>query len=228
MNKNGYTLLELLMSFIILAIIMLSASEFTVSIFKSAFSHSIQLKNANNARFSAERVFDQIGIADYIYPANINLSLNIGGSVTSINTNNAVAYLLSDQTDSTPPNYYLKVFYLQKNSDGYYDLYEFSSNTAFNWDINTAPSTNITSATGTSSKIAENIISEESSLSYTLNNDNGVTDSILLGSISNTATNNANALIKGISWSLKLQLQNRTKNLIIEELSDNVPRFIDQ
>lgn len=224
MTKNGYSFVELIVSFIILSIVMLAAAEFTASTFQTSYNHSFQVRRANNDRFSTERIFSQISIADYIYPANTALTFQVGSNNIQINTNTAIAYLLNDGTSLTSPKYFFKAFYLVDKNNNLADLYEFTSQTAYSWSVNSLPS--ISQPSGSSSKIASNINKNDTSLSYILNYESGATDSILTGQLAGSSTSSTYALIKGIDLKLIVE-ENNKRTIEIKEMSNNVPRFIE-
>lgn len=222
MIKKGFTYVEILMAISALAILTLAMAEFSSNTFGVMFRHGQQMEMADQTRFSSDMITGIINKADYIFPAGKSIILS-GTNVhtSSINTNSAVAVLISDGEDS--PQYYFKAFYFVTGTGGMIDLYQFSSSDKYTWNANTRPS--ITSVSGTSSLIASDIDQSHTTLTYLLNYNNGTTDPVLRGSVTGTAVDNDYALIKGINWSIYFNKAN-TQTMQIEGISNNVPRFL--
>jgi|GEM_PF-1784785 len=223
MNNKGFSYVEVLISVAILAILTLSMAQFSSNAFNIVYKQSQQVEMADQTRFSSDLVSGVITKADYIFPADKTINL-LGTNLhtSSINTNNSVAILISDNMGS---QYYFKAFYLVSNSNGMSDLYQFSSSTKYSWDINTCPISTITTVTGTSSLIASDIDENQSSLTYLLNYNNGITDNILKGNVSGAIISDNDALIKGINWNLSFN-KAQVQVMQIEGMSNNVPRFL--
>lgn len=226
MNKKGFSYLEVLIGIIALSIITLSVAEFAANTFKVSYNHSQQIATADQTRFAAEAITNEINKAGYIFPANSSIALSgTNFSAITINTNNAVAVLAPSNLSASPPTYRLKVFYLLNTSGGKADLYEFIAASDYSWNSNTIPS--ISSSSGLSGLIANDIVTGQSTLTYSLNSANGTTDTVLKGSVSGVTASNPAALINCVNWTLVINLiQPYTIN--IEGISKNVPRFIEQ
>ncbi len=70
-TRSGISLVEVLISTVILAILMLGFAQFTSDIFNVSASHASQIDAVDQARLSTERIITEISEASYIYPANI-------------------------------------------------------------------------------------------------------------------------------------------------------------
>lgn len=222
MIKKGFSYVEILMAITALAILTLAMAEFSSNTFGVMFRHGQQLEMADQTRFSTDIITGVINKADYIFPAGKSIALS-GTNVhtSSINTNSAVAVLVSDGEDT--PQYYFKAFYLVTGTGGMTDLYQFSSKYKSTWNTNTRPV--ITAAYGTSSLIASDIDPSKTALTYLLNYNNGTTDAVLRGSITGIASDNDYALVKGINWNISFNKAN-VQTMQVEGISNNVPRFL--
>ncbi len=220
-KRKGISLMELVISALLLAIIMTGAAGFTANFMDVSFRNSKQMVNVNEARSITENIAKEISTAKYIYPAGIDITLSpSGGSAVTINTTNSVALLFEEEI-SGGYTYGLTAFYISGN-----DLYQFTTAPNYTWDDNTCPATDLLSFAGGASKLVSDINTANTSLSYILNYNNGLTDEILQGEISGVATNNTDALIKGIDWQIA-QDNVQSQTIIIKELSRNVPRFFE-
>ena len=215
---KGFSLIEILVSTIVLSILMLGFAGFTSGVFDVSASHADQIKSVNQARFSTERIITQINKSAYIYPSDVSLFL----SGKSINTLNSVAMLIPEDDGK----YRFVAYYLTANTKGLSDLYEFFSNTTYAWNENTCPAYNILSFSGYSSVIASDIDKNNTALEYILNYQNAPTDKVLKGEVSNIISSNKYALIKGIYWKI---FQGTTQDQVIQlkGISRNVPRFFE-
>lgn len=236
MNK-GLTLVEMLISSVILTILMLSLGQFSFDILNVAEKHSGQVEKTQSSRFSQERITEQIRNASYIFPKGQDISFTIefnadtGYSYASetVNTNNAIALLVPFAGDpyyqgSETPVYNLIVFYLDDNEDGTSNLREFS--TAYPnvyWSINSIPDAG--SAYGNSTILANNIITSSSDLSYILSYKSSSTDTVLRSEGQNAEVDDENALVKGIDWYFTLQKNNT--DIDVKGISRNVPRNLE-
>ena len=218
MVNKGYSFIEVLISVVILSVIMLSLAEFSSDTFAVTYKHSQLLANANQSRLAIQTVGDEINRAGYIFPSGESITLSGTNFTTlTINTNNAVALLAPVNIANL--TYKFKVFYIQNSS-----LYEFASNSNYTWSSNTLPVANNTNTYGSVTLIASNLDNTLTSLTYDMNYNNGITDSILTGSISNTTSANTYALIKGIEWNLSID-KVYEQTIDIKGLSQNVPRY---
>ena len=216
--RTGISYAELLIALVALAVLMLGFSEFTADFFKVSARHGTQIKNVNNARFSAERIITSVNKASYIYPSNSIIQL----SGETINTADSLALLTEDNNGG----YMFIAYYLAENSDGRTDLYEYISNTGYSWDKDVCPARDMLSFTGSGSVIAEDINTANTDLTYVLNYDNAVYDESLKGELGNALPSDSFALIKGINWNIS-QETNNGKLITIKGLSRNVPRFFE-
>lgn len=225
MIRNGFSYVEVLISAMALAVLTLSIADFSSNVFKVSFDHSKQVENAYQTRFSSEIIVSEILKASYIFPANRDFNLSGSGmNDISINTNDSIAMLIPVDPDLDSTKYIFKAFYFVENLSNKYDLYEFTGSSQISWSKNTLPSNS--SFSGFSSVVASDVIYDETDLEYVLNYDNGISDSILKGSISSVTPDNSYALIKGVK--LSLVLDKKVKNtILIEGISRNVPRFIE-
>ena len=218
MVKKGYSFIEILISVAILGVIMLSLAEFSSDTFAVTYKHAKLLENANQSRLAIQRVSDEINRAGYIFPSGKSIILSGNNfSTVTINTNNAIAIL--DPINVANLTYKFKAFYIQNSS-----LYEFASSSNYTWSSNALPVANNNNTTGSVSLIASNLANAATSLTYVMNYNNGITDSILTGSISNTTSDNTYALIKGIEWNLSID-KTQEQTIDIKGLSENVPRY---
>jgi len=226
-SHKGFTLIEMLVSIVTLGIVAMALADFSSDMFKVSYDHSVQIKNASQTRLSAETITNQINNAVYIFPADHDITLSgEGNSSVTINTSNSIAFLIRGYTESATPSYIFKAFYLDKDSNGESNLYEFTRMTEKSWPKNTLPYDYFASNTGYFSLIATDIDETKSSLSYVLNYNNGISDGILRGSMSNTNQNDQYALIRGINWRLSIK-NNVEYELNIGGISKSVPRFIE-
>ncbi len=213
-TKKGISLAELVISALLLAVVMSAASGFAMSFFDVSYIHTEQMQNVNEIRSACSEITDDISNAVYIYPAGVTINLN---SDITINTNNSVAMLFKENSQ-----YGFTAYYIQNNI-----LYQFTSPPTADWTNNTSPAENMLSFNGNiTKKVISDIDSANTSLTYIMNYGNGITDSVLQGEISSVATNNVNALIKGIDWHIT-QSNTTNQSLEIKEFSKNVPRFIE-
>jgi len=219
MINKGFSFIEVLMAIAIFGILTLAMASFSSGAFKVMYKQGSQTEMSDQTRFVTAIIPEVINKSYYIFPAGQTISLTGSGLHSSqVNTSISVAVLISDE--ESDKKYYFKAFYIKSGN-----LYEFSSSGKLTWNPDTSPATTITSVNGTDSLIATDIDISKSSLSYSLNYNNGVTDPVLLGQISgSTTTSDVNALIKGISWKLAF---NKESLVIIkvEGVSKNVPRF---
>ena len=92
---KGFSLIEILVSTIVLSILMLGFAGFTSGVFDVSASHADQIKSVNQARFSTERIITQINKSAYIYPSDVSLFLS-GKSIITLtyawNENTCPAY----------------------------------------------------------------------------------------------------------------------------------------
>lgn len=238
MTNKGLTLIELLISSVILAILMLSLAQFSLDILNVAEKHSGQVEKTQSSRFSQERITEQIRNASYIFPKGQDLGFTIefnndtGYSYTSesVNTNEAIALLVPFAGDpyyqgSYTPVYNLIIYYFDDNGDGTSDLREFS--TAYPsayWSLNSIPDAG--TAYGNSTILAKNVLTQSNNLSYILSYENSSTDTILKSEGQNADAEDDNALIKGIDWNFNLQRNNTEIN--VKGISRNVPRNLQE
>lgn len=226
MIKSGLSLTELLISVFALAIITLGVANFSENIFQVTFEHSKLVEEVDESRFSLERIVYEVNRADYILPSGKTIALSGSGFSASINTNEAIVMLiLNNDDDPDSPKYNLTAFYFALASNGRYELRQFFDSSTYTWQENTIPS--IPSAlTGTSTVIATDIDKAKSELTYYLNQENGIFDTLLRGEVAGITPDSSDALIKGIEWKLVCH-KNTEKSTIIKGLSNNVPRFIN-
>ncbi|MGD9581262.1 MAG: PilW family protein, partial [Vampirovibrionia bacterium] len=178
MNNKGFTLVEMLISSMILTILMLSLAQLSFNFLNIADKHSNQIEKTQYSRFSLERMTEQIHNAAYIFPKGQDISFSIeksaGASYTysyqSTNTDNAIALLVPFAgkhyyEDSETPIYNLIIYYLESNADGTSNLIEFStSEPCVYWSLDSIPTEG--SPSGTSTILAKNIKTETSNLTY--------------------------------------------------------------
>lgn len=203
MRKNAYSLTELLMAFLVLGTITTAIAALSLNTFKASTDYQKQIDTVNYTRFSSERIQYYVSMADYIFPPGTSMTI----ASKTINTNNSIAILLYDDVNSDPTSsnyyYYLKVFYLSLNtSNNYYDLNEFTSSVSKIWAKNKLPGTIFTGLSGSTSLLISNIDNSTTTLSYLLDNTDGVSDDILKGALSNATVTDSTALIKGVDWNL--------------------------
>ncbi len=228
MDKKAFNFVEVLIALSVLGVIMLALADFSVSLFHVYFDQSRQVENVNQNRVSVAAISDEISKAAYIYPAGQQIALS-GDNFTSlnINTNSSVAVLIDDGYESGSRKYIFKAFYLSGQDDNISDLYQFCSDTNFSWTSNTSPASAMKSFTGSVSFVASDIKTDGTSLNYIINYDNGITDSVLKGSVTNVTANSTTALIQGIDWDLLFH-KNTDSLVKVKGISRNVPRFIQQ
>lgn len=235
MNNKGYSFVEMLISIVILSIVLLSVAEFASNVLNITSRHSQQIEKAVGTRISAERISDKINKAAYIYPGNVDLTLNInGGGQITVSTSDSVAILIPSMNqwdDLQLPEdqifYDIVVFYLVDQTDGSSNLYEFvSDGYVFIWGVNTSPLGYSTSFDGTITLLTEDIDTANSNLNYILNYDNGISDTILKGEVSNATVNDTDALIQGVEWNLAIK-KFTDSTVSIKGVSKSVPRCLD-
>lgn len=226
-NKKGIGLAELVISALVLAVIMLGAAGFASDFFSVSSINSEQMDNINQARNINESLSKEISGAAYIYPAGINLNLSSGNHVITINTTTSVAMLFAGEPDEDGVVHYgFTAFFLQDTGAGKADLYQFVAAPTYDWDTNTSPAINNLNFTGSTSKIANDIVRANSILAYVVSYDDGMTDSILLGERSGGVYTSNLALIKGIDWKLiRSNVENQTVKVNVSSL--NIPRVIE-
>jgi len=225
MNRRGFTFVEMLISVTALAIIMLALADFSFNTFNISYNHTLQVENANQSRFSSERILNEINKAAYIFPANQNITLITDEGSDSINTNDAIAMLIPANTSQVSQQYNLVAFYLLDGTQDKKDLYEFRSSNSYNWSKNTVPISSFSTVQGNKSLVANDICENNTELTYILNSDNGVADSILQGSISGVSSDSPTALIKGVDWIIATQ-KNVLLKTEIKGIAKNVPRIL--
>lgn len=221
--QPGVSYVEVVVSIGVLSILMLSLADFSSNAFGVSYNHLMQVEEASQTRFSAERMVNEINQAAYIFPSGLSISLS-GTKTVTINTSSAVAILVPTDMNANPVLYNLIAFYLVDNGDKA-DLYEFKSSTGNSWPANTLPISKFASVSGKSSLIASDIDKSNSSLSYLMNYGNGLTDPMLQGSISGINTNVSTALLKGVNWNLVIK-KAQSQTVSIKGISKNVPRFM--
>ena len=168
-SRKGVTLIELLISMIMLSVISISLAEFMSQFTNASFINCQQLEKVNFTRFTVERVIDEIKKAEYIYPASVTIAI----TGKNINTDSAIALLIP--VDKTKLIYRFTAFYFSDSGTNV-NLMEMHSTNQYTWAKNAVPAETMNSITGTSQVIASNINSNNSQLSYTLNYDNGIAD----------------------------------------------------
>ncbi|MEW5819154.1 MAG: prepilin-type N-terminal cleavage/methylation domain-containing protein [Cyanobacteriota bacterium] len=235
-NSKGLTLIEMLVSSAILAILMLSLADYSASILDASDRHSQQLEKVRGARFSLERISEQVNNAAYIFPGDQTISFSIEYSegtgysfdTKTVNTSEAVALLvpMSGNNDSQTFMYNLVVFYIEENgsNNNLCELYEFSTGyPSIYWEENTVPSVN--NASGTATKLTNDIEKDSDSLTYILNYDDSPTDKVLKGEIRGATTFDEDALIRGINWDFTIKKPGGSKDVELKGMSRNVPRY---
>ncbi len=228
MVKKAFSFVETLIALCVLGVIMLSLADFSVNLFNIYYDQSKQVENVNQSRISASTITDDITRAAYIYPAGQQITLSGDGINTfAINTNSAVAVLIDDGYENGSHKYIFKAFYLEAQDDNISDLYQFCSDSNYVWTENTSPAYNMRTFTGSVSFVASDIKVVETQLNYIINYDNGITDSVLKGSVTNVTANSTTALIKGIDWNLLFH-KNTDTSVKVKGISRNVPRFIQE
>jgi prepilin-type N-terminal cleavage/methylation domain-containing protein len=229
MTKNGFTLLEVMMTTLVLGVISLALAEFSYNSYKVSFEHSMQVENSEHTRIVNELIDNEVSKASYIYPANVPIYLT-GGDNRTINTNTSIALLIPDDTEIDPPTYIFEAFYITKTSTGNYNLYMFKGASAIQWPkknvdpTDNIPALNITTIEGSSTFVASDFTSDSNSVSYILSGDKSLTDTALLGETSGVTELDSNALIMGIKWDLNIK-KNIVQTIKIESISKNVPRY---
>ncbi|MFA6988493.1 MAG: type II secretion system protein [Candidatus Gastranaerophilaceae bacterium] len=210
MNK-AFSLIEILISVAVMGIITLSMANFSSNIFNISYNNTEALTVVNQTRQLSALLSNEINRSSYIFPSGINLTLTSNSDTTTINTTNAVAFLVSDNNSS--PKYFLKVFYIDNN-----DIYFFTSTNSVTWPTNTLPATYFSTSTGNTGVVLSNI--DSSTLTYTLSATNGITDTVLKGTIGGASEISSNALIRAVTWNLSIQDQ----IYYAGGISQNVPR----
>jgi len=223
-SQSGFSYVEVLISVSVFAILTLCMAQFSSNAFNVMYKQGQQVEMTDQTRFSTDLIPGIINKAYYIFPAGKVINLTGTNLHTNqINTSSSLAFLISD--NGSTPQYYFKAFYLADNTAGMSDLYQFSSSTKYSWDNNTCPVLNITTVSGTENLIATDIDKSQSTLTYLLNYNNGITDQILKGSISGITVDDDYALIKGINWNLSFN-KAHVQVIQIEGVSNNVPRYL--
>jgi prepilin-type N-terminal cleavage/methylation domain-containing protein len=230
-NKKGFSMLELLVSTIVLAILMMGVAGFSTSFFDVSATSAKQLLNVNQAREIARSISGEIRRADYIYPSGVTISLEYTDTATGlvsgidINTTSSPSMLFSENVNGDTL-YGFVAYFIKADDNGTANLYQFIQGPAYDWEKDSSPAESLKSFNGAATKIVSDIDMENTKLAYILNYSDGITDKVLQGQLSNTPSNNVDALIKGIEWQI---VQNNIENqtIRVKGLSGNVPRFIE-
>lgn len=217
-KRKAFSFIEMMISIFALSVVMLGFSGATSNVFRISADSSTQLKHVKHARFSSERIVNKLYKASYIYPSGISITLS--GGIT-INTSDSVAMLIREDED-----YRFVAYYFSEASAVKSHLNEFISTSLYEWVENTCPAAELTSFSGSSSSIADDIIEAESSLEYIINFNNSQTDQILKGGVTNVLPDNQFALIKGIDWEIAYGTT-QTDVIIVKGTAANVPRFFE-
>lgn len=229
-NKKGFTMMELLITTAVLAVLMMGVAGFSASFFDVSATSSKQLLNVNQAREIAQSITSEVRRAAYIYPAGVTISIDYldvateQASVTNINTTNSPSMLFEEEVNGDV-RYGFTAYFL-KTENGTTNLYQFMQGPEYEWAKNTSPAASLKSFKGIAVKVISDIDTANTSLTYILNYSNGITDKVLQGRLSGTNTNDVNALIKGIDWQIA-QKNVEKRTIRVKGLSDNVPRFIE-
>ncbi len=213
---KGLSLSEILITCFVMAVIMLSISEFSWNVFAFSSKNSKVLEMTDQSRIFTERVTSQILMASYIFPSGIEIYLSTDTKSFSINTDDSIAFLVEDSNGDY-------IFYSFFISDD--DFYEFRAKYPYTWAENTNPVNDFSYSYGVLSLLGTDVVASESTLSYSLNYENGITDKVLLGTIGAVDTTASNALIKSIEWDIKIS-KLTDKTMTIKGVSRNVPRYI--
>lgn len=241
MSNKGLTLMELLVSTMILSILMLALADFALDILNVADRHSQGIEKAANNRITNERILEQVHNSEYIFPKgySINVSTesmengiwNYGNE--TIDTDEDIAMLVPANIDEDygysgdTKCYNLVAYYTKSNSLEKTDLYEFTTNwPSYCWEENTIP--NISSAYGTSTKLSEKIQADSIDLSLILSQEGGSSDTVLKSKLQGATEDSSNALIKGIELSFTQNNPEGETDVIITGLSRKIPRYIDE
>jgi prepilin-type N-terminal cleavage/methylation domain-containing protein len=214
---KAFSMIEILIAVTVMSIISLSMANFTSDLFNVSYKHAESLTEVNQSRQVSKFVSNEINRAEYIFPPGEQLRLSSNTGSIYVNTQDAVAFLI--QSDTTPTDYVLKVFYIKDNN-----LYLFNANNEISWSVNTLPYSNFMSSSGNSGLIMSGIDASKTTLSYTMNENNGNSDIILKGAIGGAQDSDANALIRGVNWTISMQ----NKDYYLGGVSQNVPRYVKQ
>lgn len=225
-NHNGFTFTEMLIAIGVLAVMSLSLAEFSQNMFNVSYDHSVQMEKASQIRFTGDLISNELHKASYIFPSAHSVSIETGSSSVNIDTSEAIVYLVESDVESDPQGYYVRAFYPAQQDDGYYSLYHFSSSSEIYWSENTLPNSIASGVEGSISEVMTDIVLNSSTLEYVLNFSDGISDTILMGSLSNVSDSDSYALIKGVNWNLVLNKESMI-NVNLGGLSNNVPRFVD-
>jgi hypothetical protein len=232
MNRQGISLIEILISTVVVGVLVMGMADFSAGLFDVSTKGNERIKNVSELRAVSEKISSEILSAAYIYPGSRNI--HISGTDNkenqsfdlTISTNDSVAMLFADIVGTTVKHGLTAYFIHSCENNTSTCLYQFTSSATYVWTKNTCPALNATNFSGNFSKIVTDIDADSTDLEYILNYSNGVTDNILKGQIGSVTDTNAYALIKGISWEIS---QNNSENQVIQikGLSKNVPRFIE-
>ncbi len=216
---KGFSLSEIIITCFVMAIIMLSISEFSWNVFAFSSKNSKVLEMTDQSRIFTERVTSQMLMASYIFPPGLEIYLSTDSSSFAINTEDSIAFLVEDGSSG---DYIFYSFFISGD-----EFYEFRAKYPYTWVENTNPVSDFTYSYGVLSLLGTDVVASESTLSYSLNYENGITDKVLLGTIAAVDTTSINALIKSIEWDIKISKLN-DKTMTIKGVSRNVPRYIQQ
>ncbi len=232
-SRKGFSMTEMAISTIILAIIMIGAAGFSTGFFNVSATSSVQLLNVNQSRELGQNITNEITNSRYIYPPGTTISLSTTHPVTgagwdfTINTNDSAAMLFSENLNNDANvTYGFVAYFLSDEDDGSTTCYQFIDSPSYQWAQNTSPASDLLSFSGNVSVIISDVERNNTTLNYIFNYNNGITDKILQGEISGVAINDSNALIKGIDWQIA-QNNIEAQTVRIKGLSKNVPRFIE-
>jgi len=225
MIRKGLSLTELLISSAVITVMLLAFADYSAGLFQVSSDHAKLLENIDQTRLSSGQITSEVSRAAYIYPKGIDISLYADHRTLTINTSNAIALLIPVKQQDGSNRYRFTAFYFQNAQEGKANLYEFHSSYDYDWTENTLPASQFAMYNGSSSLIMSDIVTEYTSLSYTVNYDNGVSDTVLKGLISDRTETSSDALINGVLLNITVRKKNDyTYN--IKGVSENVPRYI--